>query len=121
MKRILVVVATIMVLGFAGLAIAQTAGGDTAQPGTATNPQALPSDTQPATPPAGDPATAGAPAAQAAPSAAAEPAPQPAAQAQSKDLPATAGYNPLMLTIGALALVAFATLLVRATRRVSHS
>lgn len=127
MKRVVIAFATIVVLGLAGFAFAQTDGADTAQPGTATNPsgtepllaQTNPSDTQPATQPSGDPA---APAEPAAPSAAAEPAAQPdSAQAESKALPATAGYNPLMIVVGVGALVAFATLLIRATRRVSSS
>jgi hypothetical protein len=128
MKQIIIAFAAIVVLSFAGLAFSQTPGSGTVQPGTASNPSGTelaltnPSDTQPATPQAGDPAATTASQAQAAPSAAAEPAAQPAAaQAESKSLPATAGSNPLMLSIGVLALVAFATILVRATRRVSHS
>ena len=122
MNRNLVAVVVTVLLGLGGLALAQTGTGDTVQPGTPGNPSYTDPAAQPAAQPAGDSQATAAPAAQAEPSAAAEPAPHPAAAtADTKALPATAGSNPLMITIGVLALLAFATLLVRATRRVSRS
>ena len=118
MNRNLVAVVVTVLLGLGGLAIAQTGTGDTVQPGTPSNP----SYTDPAAQPAGDSQATAAPAAPSDPSAASEPAPKPAAATgETKALPATAGSNPLMITVGVLALLAFATLLVRATSRVSRS